>query len=103
MMGTVRERWLFVSHEASNSGAPRMLLKIIEGIHAAQGDGWSCEVLLLRDGPLAVEFARHGPVHLFGHPWARGMSLGARLYRRFIDRPWGQPHRLGPWVREGRN
>jgi glycosyltransferase involved in cell wall biosynthesis len=79
-----------------------MLVRIIEGIRAAQGNGWSCEILLLRDGPLAAEFAQYGTVHVLGHPWARGTSLPARLYRRFVDRPWGQPKRLSPWVKEWR-
>ncbi len=50
---------LFVSHEASRTGAPASLLAIVREL--AQS-GMSCEVLVLRDGPLVAEFASVCPV-----------------------------------------
>ncbi len=88
------ERWLVVAHEATNSGAPRMLLEVLRGVQAARGPGWSCETLLRRGGPLTGEFARLGPVHLLSHRWAEGATFRAGLFRKFVDRPWVQPRRL---------
>ena len=88
------ERWLVVAHEATNSGAPRMLLEVLRGVQAARGLGWSCEILLCRGGPLTGEFARLGSVHLLSHRWAEGAAVRAGLFRKFVDRPWVQPRRL---------
>jgi glycosyltransferase involved in cell wall biosynthesis len=93
------ERWLVISHEATNSGAPRMLLQILRGVSALRGAEWKCEILLRRGGVLEPEFARLGPVHLLPHPWAEGRSLRAGIYRKFFDRPWIQPRRLFRWIR----
>jgi glycosyltransferase involved in cell wall biosynthesis len=45
---------LFVSHEASRTGAPASLLAIVRELAKK---GMHCEVLVLRDGPLSAEFA----------------------------------------------
>ena len=94
------ERWLVVAHEATNSGAPRMLLEVLRGVRAARGPGWSCEILLRRGGPLAAEFETLGRVHLLSHPWAQGPMLRAGIFRKFIDRPWVQPRRLAAAIAE---
>lgn len=94
------ERWLVISHEAGNSGAPRMLLEVLRGVRAVRGAEWSCEILLGRGGALLDAFARLGPVHLLAHPWGEGRTLRAGLYRKFWDRPWIQPRRLAGWVRQ---
>lgn len=92
------EHWLVIAHEATNSGAPRMLLRVLQGVREARGADWRCEILLRGGGPLAAQFAEFGPVHLLPHRWARGRSLGAGFYRKFIDRPWGQPRRAARWM-----
>ena len=48
------ERWLIVAHDASNSGAPRMLLEVLRGVRAVRGPDWSCEILLVRGGVLTA-------------------------------------------------
>ncbi len=48
------KRILFVSHEASRTGAPASLLAIVREL--AQ-KGVSCEVLVLRNGPLVADFS----------------------------------------------
>jgi glycosyltransferase involved in cell wall biosynthesis len=101
----VREHWLVISHEASNSGAPRMLLEVLRGVREAQGEGWSCEFLLGRGGVLLPQFAEIGPVHILAHRWAEPKTFAAGLYRKFIDRPWSMPWRLRGFIGlcQGRN
>lgn len=92
------ERWLIVAHEASNSGAPRMLLEVLQGVQVAR-PGWSCEFLFRHGGDRLAAFAKLGTVHVLAHPLAEGRSWPARLYRRFIDHPWRQRVRLRRWMR----
>lgn len=96
------ERWLVISHEAGNSGAPRMLLEVLRGVQAARGAAWSCEILLARGGVLLGEFAKVGPVHVMADRRGKGKTLGAGLFRKFIDRPWLQPRKAGAWFRRWR-
>lgn len=86
--------WLVLAHEASNSGAPRVLLEVLRAIQAARGANWTCEILIDRGGPLADAFAERGQVHRLSHPWAEGMGMAARCLRRIVDRPWLKPRRL---------
>ena len=53
------EHVLLVSHFADGTGGPMLLLNIARGFRAA---GFNPHVVLLRDGPLREEFARHGSV-----------------------------------------
>lgn len=94
------ERWLVIGHEASNTGAPRMLLEVLRGVRAARGPGWSCRILLRRGGTLLPEFAKLGPVDVLSHPWSEGRSIRAGSFRKFIDRPWIQPWRLKRWMEQ---
>ncbi len=96
------ERWLVISHEATNSGAPRMLLEILRGVRAARGPGWSCEILSRRSGVLADEFARFGRVHRLSHAWANGSGFWAKVWRALVDRPWVQPRVLKRHVEKWR-
>ena len=96
------ERWLIVAHDASNSGAPRMLLEVLRGVRTVRGPDWSCEILLVRGGVLTAEFQQLGLVRSLAHPWAQGRGLGARLFRKLIDLPLGQPRRLRRWSKEWR-
>lgn len=81
------ERWLVIGHEATNSGAPRMLLQVLQGVRAARGATWSCEIVLRYGGVLVPEFARMGPVHVLAPPWAEGHSLRSRVLRKLFNRP----------------
>jgi len=94
------ERWLVIAHEASNSGASRMLLEVLRGVRAVRGSEWSCEILLRRGGVLLPEFSRLGAVHVLSHHWAEGPAFHAGVFRRFVDRPWVQPHKLADWLRQ---
>jgi glycosyltransferase involved in cell wall biosynthesis len=55
-------RILAVTHETLRNGAPLVLLRVLEWLHA-QG-GYEIETLVLSDGPLTEEFARLGRVHV---------------------------------------
>jgi glycosyltransferase involved in cell wall biosynthesis len=54
-------RILFVSHEATRTGAPMFLLNFLRWLRRETGQEF--EVLLNRGGPLEPEFARLAPVH----------------------------------------
>ncbi len=95
------ERWLFVSHEASNSGAPRMLLEVMRGMRRHAGESWACETLLARRGArnagsVADEFARFGRVRVLMSAWAENSSKAARA----VDRWLLQRRRLARWRKE---
>jgi hypothetical protein len=93
------DRWLVLAHEATNSGAPRMLLEVLRGVRAARGLDWRCDILLDHGGPLAEELAMLGPVQRLTPPWAEGMAPLARSLRTLVDRPWLKPRRLRRAVR----
>ncbi|MBK8856227.1 MAG: glycosyltransferase family 4 protein [Opitutaceae bacterium] len=93
------DRWLVLAHEATNSGAPRMLLEVLRGVRAARGSDWRCDILLDRGGPLAEELATIGQVQRLTPPWAEGMAPLARSLRTLVDRPWLKPRRLRRAVR----
>jgi glycosyltransferase involved in cell wall biosynthesis len=57
-----RPRILFVSHEASRTGAPIMLWHFLRWLR--DNTDLPFEVLLLNDGPLVGDFAALAPVHL---------------------------------------
>lgn len=86
--------WLVLAHQATNSGAPRMLLEVLRAVRSAQGPDWRCEILLDRGGPLAGDFAALGPVHRLSADWAEGPGLAARTLRGLVDRPVLKPQRL---------
>ncbi|HWA86495.1 MAG TPA: glycosyltransferase family 4 protein [Opitutus sp.] len=88
------ESWLVIGHQATNSGAPRMLLEVLRGVRAECGPAWRCKILLRRGGPLVEEFARIGEVRVLMHPRAELPGLGAALFRKFVDRPRNEPRRF---------
>jgi glycosyltransferase involved in cell wall biosynthesis len=55
---------LFISHDASRSGAPMQLLKVI---HAARGD-WEPRIVLRAGGPLESEFQQLGQTTICATP-----------------------------------
>lgn len=99
----MNDRWLVLAHEATNSGAPRMLLEVLRGVRAERGPDWHCEILLDRGGPLAAELATFGTVRRLTPPWAEGMDPLARCFRLLVDRPWLKPRRLQRAVRAWRD
>ncbi len=97
----VNNRWLVIAHEASNSGAPRMLLDLLRGVRAHYGDRWECEILMDRGGPLLCEYKKLGKVHLLTQPWASGSGIwsrmiGARLDYRLV-KPWRVRRLAAKW------
>jgi len=55
-------RLLAVTHEASRTGAPIVLLRFLEWLRAEHGA--HVETLILKGGPLVDDFAAVGPIHL---------------------------------------
>lgn len=73
-------RLLAVSHDASLSGAPVMLLQFLRWIREHQPGRVDPEVLLLRGGPLEAEFAGLAPVRVLA-PFDR-FTTAEVAYRR---------------------
>lgn len=97
----MKQRWLFVAHEASNSGAPRMLLEVMRGMRRHAGESWSCETLLARRGArnagsVADEFAQFGRICVLLSAWAENGSKAARAFDRWLL----QGRRLARWRKE---
>jgi glycosyltransferase involved in cell wall biosynthesis len=55
-----RPRLLFISHDASRTGAPLVLLEIIKWLKI--NVDWDLNILLGGNGPLSGEFAKHGRI-----------------------------------------
>ena len=64
--GPPRRRVLFVSHEATRTGAPKIVLNILK--HFKAKCDVQCESLLLTGGHLADEFGQHSIVDCFNLP-----------------------------------
>lgn len=81
-----RTRILFVSHEASRTGAPMMLLHFLRWVreHAAVEP----QIAVLRGGPLVEEFAELGPTAVLGEvvDWPPPGRTEARLNRFGLSR-----------------
>ena len=92
--------WLVIAHEATNSGAPRVLLEVLRGVRVAQGEGWSCEIFLDRPGPLEREFAKLGRVSRSHLGWSRSGLIGR--VSAWIDKVWFKPRRFRRWIVEGK-
>lgn len=95
--------WLFVSHQATNSGAPRMLLEVMRGMRRYAGASWTCETLLAaagsrNAGTVIDALARFGRVRTLSSPRA---EAGSRLARA-LDRCLWQRVRLARWRAEWR-
>ncbi|MBC7850750.1 MAG: glycosyltransferase family 4 protein [Chitinophagaceae bacterium] len=54
---------IFVSHNASRTGAPMILLGLIKEL--AQSSEWDIQILLMEAGPLEAEFHRFGKVYVW--------------------------------------
>ncbi len=97
-MNAATDHWLVMAHEASNSGAPRVLLEVLRAIREARHPAWSCDIVLRRGGPLVRDFADLGPTHRLAHNWADGPGVLSRLVDRLVDRPFIQARRLARWM-----
>lgn len=83
-------RVLFVSHEASLTGAPIMLLQFLRWLH--DNDDLEMQVLLIADGELASDFAAVAPVTVMRDPMSES-RLRWLLWRLAWDDPllWPVP------------
>lgn len=80
-------RILFVSHEGTRTGAPMMLLHFLRW--ARDNSTIEPEIMLLRGGPLAVDFAEVGPTHVLSETpdWPVPTRVEAELARAGLHAP----------------
>jgi glycosyltransferase involved in cell wall biosynthesis len=86
---------LFVSHEASRTGAPASLLAVVRELAKA---GMLCEVLILRDGPLTADFRAVCPTTVLWKappPVITTERLLLRLFLKLIQEAIGAIDRIG--------
>ncbi len=76
---SARRRVLFVSHEATRTGAPKIILNILK--HFQQNCDIQCESVLHTGGHLAEEFAEHSIVDCLNVPKSRNDDLKKRIHR----------------------
>ncbi len=81
-----RRRVLFVSHEATRTGAPKIILNILKHFHA--NCDIQCETILHSGGFLASEFEENGVVDCMNLPREPGEELGKRI-SKFVSREKG--------------
>lgn len=81
-----KRRVLFVSHEATRTGAPKIILNILKHFYA-QCD-IQCESVLHSGGFLAAEFEQHGIVDCMNLPREPGEELTKRI-EKFVHREKG--------------
>lgn len=77
---------LAVSHEATRTGAPIVLLRLLQWLRAHRDV--DVEVLLLKGGPLTGELAAVGPVHR-AHAYG-GATLPEKVEKRLAKRRLGR-------------
>lgn len=83
-----RPRVLFVSHEATRTGAPKIILNILKRFHEACDI--DCETIVHDEGHLMEEFAQNSEVHCLRLPRLRSTELQKRV--RNIVRRRGTKH-----------
>ena len=72
-----RPRVLFVSHEATRTGAPKIILNVLR--HFYQTCDIDCETIVHDDGHLLEEFNVFSDVHCLGLPRQRSNELQKRI------------------------
>jgi glycosyltransferase involved in cell wall biosynthesis len=90
---------LFISHDASLSGAPILLLNLLEVL---KGSSFVCDRIIIKNdfGPLSDEFKKFGDV-LFFHTMAKKpASFFARIARRFKVTPANNNKDIQRWIEE---
>jgi glycosyltransferase involved in cell wall biosynthesis len=70
---------LFISHEASNTGAPLFLLHICK--YLKQHTSWKFYFLLKQDGPLHNEFAKIGNTYVYNEKYLAKNVFGKLKYK----------------------
>lgn len=80
-------RLLAVSHDASRTGAPAMLVHFLRWVHEHRPGALDVEVVLLRGGPLEADFGAFGPVTVLAplDRWTKPEIAGLGL--RKVGRP----------------
>ena len=78
-----QRRVLFVSHEATRTGAPKIILNILK--HFASTCDIQCETLLHSGGHLAKNFAEHGTIDCMNLPRESSEELSRRVVK-FVQR-----------------
>ena len=86
--GPARRRVLFVSHEATRTGAPKIILNILKHFHAHCDI--QCETVLHNGGHLASEFGRYSDVSCMNLA-RKGSDELTRKIRRVVHREKGNP------------
>lgn len=72
-------RLLFVSHEATRTGAPKIVLNLLK--HISQQALVQCETLLHNSGHLHGDFQRHSTVHCLNMPREFSETLQRRMVK----------------------
>lgn len=73
----MQPRVLFVSHEATRTGAPKIILNIVK--RAFETCDISCETIIHDDGHLSEEFNMYSEVHCLNLPRLRSGELQRRI------------------------
>ena len=74
-----RVRVLFVSHEATRTGAPKIILNVLK--HFSENCDIQCESILHSGGHLASEFERHSIVDCLNYPKENTPELKKRVLK----------------------
>lgn len=82
-------RLLFVSHEATRTGAPKIILNLLKYI--SEKTQVSCETVLHNSGHLFGEFQRYSTVHCLNMPREFSESLERRMTKLFHHKFAGPP------------
>ena len=86
--GSSRKTILFISHDASRTGAPICLLHLLRWLR--ENTEYQFEILLRNPGPMHEEFSKYGPVTVFRHNVSiahlvtqHGLRRGMKKWVRF--------------------
>ena len=81
--GPQKRRVIFVTHEATLTGAPKIILNILKRFHSSCDI--ECECLMFSGGHLAQEFARYGTTDCFNMPRKHSEEMAKRV-KKFVHR-----------------
>ena len=82
----MRKRVIVLAHEATNSGAPLVLLDLLCWITSRYADRFEFRLIFQRGGELLEKFRRIAPVRVLHRLDPRSGRLAAFLSRRLVDR-----------------
>lgn len=74
---------LFISHDASRTGAPILLLNLLKWLKTHADFGF--DILLLRDGELKQEFAKYGDVFVW-YPKPKLIGLKRQIFNKLLNK-----------------